>query len=53
MYAFKKLALKSIPKTYSNLPAGDYEFKVVHKGEWYGFEKLDTEIKRVQRNHEI
>ena len=34
---------KVFSKTYSNLPAGDYEFKVVHKGEWYGFEKLDTE----------
>lgn len=34
---------KVFSKTYSNLPAGDYEFKIVHKGEWYGFEKLDTE----------
>lgn len=34
---------KVFSKTYSNLPAGDYEFKVVHKGEWYGFEKLDKE----------
>lgn len=27
-------------KTYTDLSAGEYEFKVVYEGEWYGFDKL-------------
>ncbi len=27
-------------KTYTDLPAGEYEFKVVYEGEWYGIDKI-------------